>query len=76
MTNCEALEPAACAVLSAAAYNYYAGGAEDETTLRANRPAFVQNLTSLVCSTLLAAQRLDSSSAITLQRTYFRLQGF
>ena len=28
------------AVLSEAAYNYYAGGAEDETTLRANRAAF------------------------------------
>jgi isopentenyl diphosphate isomerase/L-lactate dehydrogenase-like FMN-dependent dehydrogenase len=38
--NCEALEPAARAVLSEAAYNYYAGGAEDETTLRANRAAF------------------------------------
>lgn len=33
--DCEALEPAARAVLSEAAYNYYAGGAEDETTLRA-----------------------------------------
>ncbi|HEX8904772.1 MAG TPA: alpha-hydroxy acid oxidase [Longimicrobiaceae bacterium] len=38
--NCEALEPAARGVLSEAAYNYYAGGAEDETTLRANRAAF------------------------------------
>jgi 4-hydroxymandelate oxidase len=38
--NCEALEPAARTVLSEAAYNYYAGGAEDETTLRANRAAF------------------------------------
>jgi len=38
--SCEALEPAARAVLSEAAYNYYAGGAEDETTLRANRAAF------------------------------------
>src|SRR4051812_15370355 len=38
--NCEALEPAARAVLSEAAYNYYAGGAEDEVTLRANRAAF------------------------------------
>jgi 4-hydroxymandelate oxidase len=40
--NCEALEPAARAVLSEAAYNYYAGGAEDETTLRANRAAFAR----------------------------------
>lgn len=38
--NCEALEPAARTVLTEAAYNYYAGGAEDETTLRANRAAF------------------------------------
>lgn len=38
--NCEALEPAARGVLSEAAYHYYAGGAEDETTLRANRAAF------------------------------------
>ncbi|HEU0298804.1 MAG TPA: alpha-hydroxy acid oxidase [Longimicrobium sp.] len=38
--SCEALEPAAHAVLSEAAYNYYAGGAEDEVTLRANRAAF------------------------------------
>ena len=29
--NCEALEPAARTVLSEAAYDYYAGGAEDET---------------------------------------------
>ncbi|WP_420125960.1 alpha-hydroxy acid oxidase [Longimicrobium sp.] len=38
--SCEALEPAARAVLSEAAYHYYAGGADDETTLRANRAAF------------------------------------
>ncbi len=34
------LENTARASLSEAAYNYYAGGAEDEVTLRANRAAF------------------------------------
>jgi 4-hydroxymandelate oxidase len=38
--NCDELEPAAREKLSDAAYHYYAGGAEDETTLRANRAAF------------------------------------
>jgi 4-hydroxymandelate oxidase len=38
--NLSELEPAARARLSPAAYDYYAGGAEDEVTLRANRAAF------------------------------------
>ena len=36
----DALEEAAREKLSEAAYHYYAGGAEDEVTLRANRAAF------------------------------------
>lgn len=36
----DAMEEAARASLSEAAYHYYAGGAEDEVTLRANRAAF------------------------------------
>ena len=40
--NLEEYEAAARAVLDRPAYDYYAGGAEDETTLRANRAAFAR----------------------------------